>query len=85
MNDLNEVYKLASYNKEHIMVSDKCGCFYCQETFFPSEINEWCDGGETAICPKCSVDSVICGTPEFLSPELLSDMHDRWFTEGIGC
>lgn len=36
-----------------------CGCYYCCRTFSASEIKEWTDRGETALCPKCGIDSVV--------------------------
>lgn len=39
--------------------ASKCGCFYCLATYPGTEIIEWIDDGATALCPKCSVDSVL--------------------------
>jgi hypothetical protein len=36
-----------------------CGCYYCLRTYSPKEIREWVDGQETALCPKCGIDSVV--------------------------
>jgi hypothetical protein len=36
--------------------------------------------GQTALCPKCGIDSVLgdaCGYP--LTEDLLSRMHQYWF------
>lgn len=69
------------YNRVEIMESEKCGCFYCLSTFPPSEIEEWADiGDDTAICPKCSVDSVIGDASGYpIETEFLKEMHDYWF------
>lgn len=45
--------------REILKKSERCGCYYCGYTFNYSDINEWFDGGKTAACPQCSVDSVI--------------------------
>lgn len=57
-----------------------CGCFYCKETFAPVTIKEWIDGGETALCPHCGIDSVIGDQSGVeLSTEFLEAMHHMWF------
>jgi len=59
---LIEAHQKSSTHKEEILASEKCVCFYCQNTFLPSEIVEWVEensGGETAVCPKCGIDSVL--------------------------
>ena len=50
---------LSSHNKSIILGSRKCGCYHCLAKFSPEEITEWLDYDETAVCPKCRVDSVI--------------------------
>jgi hypothetical protein len=57
-----------------------CGCFYCLSIFSPSEIIGWIDDGQTAICPKCPVDSVIGSASGYpITTEFLKRMHDYWF------
>ena len=54
----------------------KCACVFCGKVFSPSEIEDWADGGKTALCPFCDVDSVIgdaAGYP--LTKELLDGLH----------
>lgn len=34
------------------------GCYYCLETFNESEIEDYVDNGNTALCPYCMVDAV---------------------------
>ena len=67
-----------------ILASETCGCFYCLQTFPPSQIVEWCDEvnevGQTALCPNCGIDSVLgsaSGLP--IDPKFLKAMHDVWF------
>lgn len=52
--------------RREMLSAARCGCFYCCETFEPAEITEWIDptaddpqSGETALCPRCGIDSVI--------------------------
>jgi hypothetical protein len=49
----------SSYHRSALARSDVCGCFYCLELFAPSAIEDWTDDGDTALCPKCGIDSVI--------------------------
>jgi hypothetical protein len=60
--------------------SAHCGCFYCLAVYPPSAIREWVDGGETALCPRCGIDSVIGDASGYpLSGELLRAMKKHWF------
>jgi hypothetical protein len=78
--DLIAAHKWSVRNRSDLKQSDLCGCFYCLEVFPPNEIQDWADNGDTAICPKCGIDSVIgslAGYP--IQREFLSKMHDHWF------
>ena len=57
--DIIKAHDHSSNHYDEIITSEICGCFYCQETYKPSEIIEWIDDGTCAICPKCGIDSVI--------------------------
>ena len=61
--------------------SEIAGCFYCCETYSPSEIDEWIDGGTTAMCPRCGIDSVIGDASGFPIGDkaFLSKMNGLWF------
>lgn len=54
-NFINQSFK----NKETLKSSELCGCYYCCKLFSFSDIEEFVDGNKTAICPKCSIDSVV--------------------------
>lgn len=60
-----------------------CGCFYCLKIFRSSEIKEVIperDGGKTAVCPYCDIDSVIGESSGFpLTEEFLKKMNKYWF------
>ena len=75
------------YNKPTVSTAEKCGCFHCGSTFIPREIKSWLkeeDGPETALCPYCSDEKVIIGTPEFpLSTALLSLLHKAYFNNEL--
>ena len=84
--NLESAHKRSSNHREEILGSDLCGCFYCRETFAPSEIEDWVDEiggvGATALCPRCAIDSVIGSRSGFaLTPEFLREMHDYWFSD----
>lgn len=54
-------------NRKKLASSTLCGCVYCEEIYKTSEIECWTDNGETALCPKCDIDSVIPYTSEYSS------------------
>ncbi len=62
-------------------MSSLCGCFYCLETFAPSAIDVWIDDGTCALCPNCTIDSVIGDASGFpvADRSFLEAMHKRWF------
>jgi hypothetical protein len=81
----------AANNRNEIIRSTNCGCFYCGEIFAPSEITKWVDDWRnnrqrfTAICPRCNVDAVIGDRSGYVfSKEFLSGMYDRWFDKPSG-
>jgi hypothetical protein len=82
---LEAAHKHAIFNQREILQSQTCGCFYCLETFKPSEIIDWTDDenpkGLTAICPHCNIDAVIgdkAGYP-IADENFLKAMYQRWF------
>lgn len=78
-----QAHRQSSNHRPEIERSEHCGCFHCCSVFVSAEINEWINepqGGETALCPICGIDSVIgsaSGVP--LTPEFLRALHARWF------
>ena len=78
---LNSHLKSSSH-KEEILNGSLCGCFYCEQTFLPEEIIEWIEepkGGETAICPKCGIDSVLSSELPITDKTFLEKMNKYWF------
>ena len=77
---MNSLHKESSYHRENIESSKKCVCFYCLESFNPSEIKEWIDKGQTALCPRCGIDSVLGDKTEWpLTNKIIKDMQKYWF------
>jgi hypothetical protein len=71
----------SSQHRREVLTSENCGCSYCEETFTPSEIGEWIDEDQTAMCPRCGIDSVIGSASGIsLTPEFLHEMHQHWFS-----
>lgn len=64
-----------------IKASERCGCFYCCSVFDVAEIKDWCDDGETALCPVCRIDAVIGEASGFpvTSLRFLQEMKSYWF------
>jgi len=80
-------HKHSSNHRQEILRSEMCGCFYCLDIFNASEINEWTDDkdevGQTALCPKCGIDSVIGSSSGYpITQEFLQEMKLHWFSAG---
>ena len=80
-----EAHRHSSRHRAEILSSELCGCFSCLRTFGPGEVVDWVDDdatglGQTALCPRCGVDSVIGSASGVgVSGELLAEMHRYWF------
>lgn len=73
-------HKHSSKHRAELEKSEKCGCFFCLRIYSPSEIEDWTDGENTAICPYCSVDSVIGDASGYpITKEFLQEMRNYWF------
>jgi hypothetical protein len=48
-------------NKKSLKENTVASCFCCCKSFKVESIKEWCDHGETALCPLCGIDSVLPG------------------------
>ncbi len=93
---LVEAHKHCSNHRKEISISKLCGCFYCLNIFKPSEICDWIkeksnneidieDVGETALCPKCGIDSVMGSKSGFPinDKKFLKEMHKYWFERTV--
>ena len=81
--DVIAAHSHSSRHRDEIARSDTVGCFYCLDTYPPSEVVEWLDNEGTALCPRCGIDSVIgdaSGLPA-TDPAFLSAMRDHWFAQ----
>ena len=78
--DLVEAHSHSDHHRTEVLASTMAGCFYCLSTYPPRSITEWIDDGQTALCPRCGVDSVIGDTSGYaLTPGFLGRMRGRWF------
>ena len=78
LDKLKELHRGSSYHKDEVLKAETCGCFHCCQTFPPSEIWDWIDNGETALCPKCRIDAVL---PNMTDAATLKEMSEYWFSE----
>ena len=80
-----EIFSAAKHsyeNRDEIEKSKMCGCYYCNRTFPASLImyDDYTDRGWTALCPLCSVDSVIgdaSGVP--INKKVLTEISNVMF------
>ena len=78
--DRIQAHKHCIRHRAEVEASIMCGCFYCFALFRPTEITEWTDAGQTALCPKCAIDSVLGSASGYpITPEFLHHMHEHWF------
>lgn len=76
-------HKHCSLHRVELERSELCGCFYCFSTFPPSQITEWIDDGQTAMCPFCPVDAVVGSASGYpITREFLEKMNAYWFSTG---
>lgn len=96
MADLLAAYRHATNNRAEIEAGKVCGCFYCMQTFPPSEIVAWTgfdinqidnpDAAqvETALCPRCGSESVIGDKSGYgITADFLQRMHEAWFERTV--
>jgi len=79
---IKKAHKGSSSHKEEILEGDLCGCFHCKKVFFAEEINEWIEEkeGETAVCPRCGIDSVLSSQFPINDKNFLKEMNQYWFS-----
>jgi hypothetical protein len=84
-NFLRNAHNGSASHKDEIINRTVCGCFYCENLFFSTEIEQWYvedrrgTGGETAICPKCHIDAVLSDRFPIFDKKFLSAMKKYWF------
>ena len=78
---LNAIWHFCSQHRMLVEHVDLCGCFHCKKFFQATDIENWVDEGETALCPRCGIDSVLPDVPLYtLDKTLLAEMHRYFFS-----
>ena len=88
---LSDALHELSWGDARVAPGSECGCFYCGSTFSAGEVDDWSvnlDGGFTALCPCCGIDSVLVaksveGLGAEFGSELLQQMRKVWFDEPV--
>ena len=70
----------ASRHRAELDRSEQCGCFFCFLRFRTADIRSWIDNSQTALCPRCGIDSVL-GTASGLTVDdrFLRKLHRHHF------
>jgi hypothetical protein len=74
--DFAKLHKLSFKNRPLLDLEHSASCFHCFYITPVSEIKEWTDDGQTAICPECGIDSLLPGE---IGSRLIIKMSDRYF------
>ena len=77
---LKKLHCYSTHNKKWVDTADQCYCFYCKRRINAADITEYADDGQTALCPKCGVDSLLPDSiEEAVDAITVSLMHEYWF------
>lgn len=82
---LYRLHRLSYANRPLVERSTVCGCFHCGAIYSPDIIDpetDYCIDSphDTATCPYCWIDSVICDSMDVeVTPELLEEMQEEFF------
>lgn len=77
-----KAHRLSALHRSELSDSSICGCFYCCTKFNFTEITQWIDDEQTALCPNCGVDAVIGSTSNLdIRTEFLKQVNALWFGE----
>lgn len=78
--DVREAHRFSIRHRAQIESSANCGCFYCLTIVPPTEVTDWADDGQTALYPRCGIDSVLgSGSGIPITPDFLALMKAWWF------
>lgn len=74
--------KLTNCNYDQLQQSINCICIYCLDEFKSVEVIDFIkeqNNKKTAICPHCSVDSVLGNSDKYSKQQI-----QKWHDEGFG-
>ena len=78
-NKMQILHAYSSHNKELILKSKNCYCFYCKKKMLPKDITNYLKDG-TALCPSCDIDSIIPDAIlESIDEKTIDKMNKYWF------
>ncbi len=75
-----KLHAYSLHNRDMVLRSKKCYCFFCREAFESGDIEDFVDDGQTALCPRCRISAIIpdC-VEEEIDGQTVSDMNEYWF------
>lgn len=68
---------LSFHNNILLKNANYAGCYYCLNVIPVADISDYTDGGQTALCPKCSIDSLL---PNITDINILKEANVEWFS-----
>jgi hypothetical protein len=77
---IKQLAHFAFKNKNLQNVAVNAGCYHCTKIFKATDVKEYTDAGQTALCPLCSIDSVVFDNAGFeLTEDSLKKAYQYWF------
>jgi Zn finger protein HypA/HybF involved in hydrogenase expression len=77
---LKKLHTYSAHNRDRIAVASKCYCFHCKAIVESRDIQDYTDNGQTAICPKCGIASIIPDSiEEGVDEQTIAEMNEYWF------
>lgn len=84
--NLEWLHEQTMKNRRAVMDAGSCRCGHCLFHVNSSEVTEWADNGETAICPNCHVDSLIPEDDENpINNDHLNAFRNHYFLQTSQC
>ena len=84
--ELESLHKKSSNHRKELESSPFAGCFFCKQIYILDEypVKEWIDNSQTAICPKCGIDSVLpVNDDSNNTQDMLQEMWKHYFCRGV--
>jgi NAD-dependent SIR2 family protein deacetylase len=76
---LQRIYQHSRLNQQFMVPGAACRCFHCLQEFPTEEVSRWTDGGKTALCPRCGIDSVLSNNADELTDALIRRLQAIYF------
>jgi len=64
------------HNRSEIKENVPCVCYFCMQVIDGSEVEDWADDGDTALCPRCNIDAIV---PNESNVDYLLHAHEMSF------